>query len=388
MILRLWPFILGSVGLGLDAYVVAGLLPAMSRDLGTSEAFLGLGVTAFTGAYAVVGPLLAGLAGRRSRRSLALALAVFTLANLGTMVAPGPAIFIVTRLVAGAAAGIYSPLSSAVAASLVGPERRGQALSLVLAGLALGTVFGVPLGLMVADVAGWRLSIGLIAVLGVVALVGVALRGNSGIPNVPASTARERLRTLTHPRNLVTTLVTLTTGIAALGLYTYITHALSGTALAEHHTLAIWIWGLGGAIGALTIGRVVDAARSPLKLSAIILSILALAFGAVALGSPLPLLAVGLFAWGAMGWSSLAPQQHTLISANPDDGATAVAANASANYLGAAIGSALGAALIGMGLGGSALALCAGATALVALTLQLIRLRMSGGAPHDTRMGS
>ena len=38
MMRRLWPFVLGSVALGLDAYVVAGLLPAIAAALGTPEA--------------------------------------------------------------------------------------------------------------------------------------------------------------------------------------------------------------------------------------------------------------------------------------------------------------------------------------------------------------
>lgn len=376
MILRLWPFILGSMALGLDAYVIAGLLPSMARDLHAPQATLGFGVTAFTGAYALAGPVLAGVAGRRSRRNLTIALGIFTAANLGTMLASGAGTFIVTRLVAGAAAGVYSPLSSAVAVALVDAERRGRALALVLSGLAMGTVFGVPLGLIVADRLGWRVSIGLISFLGALALGGIILRRGSEVPNVPASTAHERLRTLTRTSNLVTILVTLTTAVAALGLYTYITRVLTGTAFSEHHTTAIWIWGLGGAVGALGIGRVVDRVRSPLRLSIVLLACLALAFGAVALGAPTPLLAVGLFAWGLLGWASLAPQQHTLMAANPTDGATAVAANASANYLGAAIGSALGAMLLSVGARGATFALSAGGVALIALALQGVRLRM------------
>lgn len=62
MMHRLWPFVLGSVALGLDAYVVAGLLPFIATSLGAKEATVGLGVAAFTGSYAIVGPL----AGRTS----------------------------------------------------------------------------------------------------------------------------------------------------------------------------------------------------------------------------------------------------------------------------------------------------------------------------------
>lgn len=89
MIGRLWPFVVGSVALGLDAYVIAGLLPAMASSLHASESTVGLSVAAFTGAYAIAGPLLAGFAGRNVRGSLMTALVVFTLANVATAASSG-----------------------------------------------------------------------------------------------------------------------------------------------------------------------------------------------------------------------------------------------------------------------------------------------------------
>jgi len=104
MIGKLWPFALGSVALGLDAYVIAGLLPAIAGSLKASESSVGLGVAAFTGSYAIAGPILAGRAGQRSKQSLTIALAVFMLANVGTAVAPSIVTFLAARAIAGAAA--------------------------------------------------------------------------------------------------------------------------------------------------------------------------------------------------------------------------------------------------------------------------------------------
>ena len=106
MIGRLWPFIIGGVALGLDAYMIAGLLPAIAENLAATEGVTGLGVTAFTGAYAIAGPLLAGAAGRRSKRGLAIALSMFTVGNLVTAGAPTIVVFLIARVIAGAAAGV------------------------------------------------------------------------------------------------------------------------------------------------------------------------------------------------------------------------------------------------------------------------------------------
>ena len=374
MMRRLWPFVLGSVALGLDAYVVAGLLPAIAAALGTPEATVGLGVAAFTGSYAVVGPLLAGKAGQQSRHSLIIALLVFTLANLATALSPTIWVFLASRVVAGAAAGVYSPLSSAVAAELVGQEHRGRALALVLAGLAVGTVFGVPIGLVLAQYWDWRAAILLIVVVGGVALSGIALRGGD-LPAIPASSPADRLRSITRPKNLLTVTVTLLTGVASLGLYTYLTVVLSGGALAAHQNIAIWVWGLGGAVGALGIGLLADR-HDPLRLSAVILGGLTCALLGMTQGQVPVLVVVSLFVWGLCGWASLAPQQQVLIQANPADGATAVAANASANYLGSALGAAAGSLLVAAHATPAVLSGSAAAVAALALCCQLVRQRM------------
>lgn len=376
---KLWPFIVGSVALGLDAYVIAGLLPAIATDLHTTEWLVGLGVTAFTGAYAISGPVLAGYAGRESGRNLAIALAVFAAGNLLTVFAPSIAVFIVARVIAGAAAGVYSPLSSAVAAHLVEPERRGRALSLVLAGLATGSVFGVPLGLFVAERFDWRATIGIITVLGALALVGVWLRGGEPLPRIQAPGVGARLRSLTATPTLLTVLVTLFTGIGSLGLYTYITPLLATSSLSSHMTLSIWIWGFGGAVGVFAIGRIVDAVSNTLAITVAITAALALVLVVIGLEPAMVVLAIGLFLWGALGWSSLAPQQHTLLSDAGDNGATAVAANASANYLGSAIGSGVGAVLVAGGVAGGSLALIAAGPLVIAVLLQVVRMRIARG---------
>lgn len=117
MLRTLWPYVVGAVALGLDAYVIAGLLPMIAADLGSSPGAVGIGVTAFTGAYALTGPVLAGPAGHRAGRSLLVALWVFVLANVASALAPSVGVFIAMRLVTGSAEGIYSPLSSALAAT-------------------------------------------------------------------------------------------------------------------------------------------------------------------------------------------------------------------------------------------------------------------------------
>jgi predicted MFS family arabinose efflux permease len=217
MMRRLWPLALGAFALGLDAYVLAGLLPAMARDLATTQALAGLGVALFTAAYAVSAPALAFVAERFSTRWALLAgLALFTLGNVVTALAPSLKVLLAARLLAGVGAGLYSPLAASSAADRVDDAQRGRALAMVLAGLSVGTALGVPVGLLIEVRFGWRWTIALIVLLGVAAAVGVAGRERR-FPTVPPLVWRDRLAALHAPFTLATLGVTLWTGIACWG---------------------------------------------------------------------------------------------------------------------------------------------------------------------------
>jgi len=191
----------------------------------------------------------------------------------------------------------------------------------------------------------------------------------------PADRSYWRL-SIARPKNLVTVTVTLLTGVASLGLYTYMTVILSAGSLASHQTLAIWIWGIGGAVGALGVGRLLDR-RAPLQLSMVILGGLTLALLGMTQDQTAWIMVASLFVWGMCGWASLAPQQHILLQANPADGATAVAANASANYLGSALGAIFGALLVSVNATPTVLCVSAAGVAVLALLSQFARQRMS-----------
>ncbi len=93
MIGRLWPYLIGAVALGLNAHVIAGLLPLMTSSLPADAGSVGLGVSVFTVGCAVSGLILVGWVGRRPRLGLVVATAVFVLASIGNAVATTLALY-------------------------------------------------------------------------------------------------------------------------------------------------------------------------------------------------------------------------------------------------------------------------------------------------------
>ncbi|MGG3772419.1 MFS transporter [Heyndrickxia faecalis] len=241
--------------------------------------------------------------------------------------------------IAGIGAGLYSPLATATASSLVSDKKRGRALGMTLGGMSMGTVVGVLLGLIVAAHAGWDGTLWLITILGLIAMIGIVI----WFPNIPASpppSLRQRLAMLANGRVTATVGITFVTGIASLGLYTYIAPILQNLDGIHSVTPYLWAWGIGGVVGSLFIGTLIDRIGRPGWIMGGILILLALAMFSLPLSLGIPILMfLPFFIWGAMGWASLAPQQHVLLELQPKHGPAVVALNSSANYLGSSVGS-------------------------------------------------
>ncbi|KOG40585.1 MFS transporter [Streptomyces decoyicus] len=380
---------LGAFTLGLDAYVMAGVLPVLADDIGTRVSLAGQLVTVFTLAYALSAPLVAGLlSGVRPRALILAALAVFTLGNSATALAPSLGTLLLARGVAGAGAGVYSALSTAAAAALVPPERRGRALALVMGGMSAGTVLGVPIGVLLAEHTGWRATMWLLTGLGAGALAGLAAL----LPPVPAEPVvpvRARLAALTDRAVAPVVAVSFLAAVASLGLYTYLAPVLAAAGGVGEVAPYLWAWGAGGVLGSVLAGPLVDRTGRARMLTGGVLAVIvpALALLPVLAAAALPGAVVALVAWGAAGWALQVPQQHRLLALRAERGTIALALNNSALYLGSAVGSALGGLALGAGLAPYALPWVAAGVAATGLALHLAAGRRSRVAARVSTLG-
>ncbi|MEW1657144.1 MFS transporter [Streptomyces sp. NPDC093707] len=387
---KVWLLTLGAFTLGLDAYVMAGLLPVLAADVGTRLSLAGQLVTVFTLAYAVCAPLVAGLlSGARPRLLILAALAVFTLGNALTALAPSLGTLLAARIVAGAGAGVYSALSTAAAAALVPEEQRGRALALVMGGMSAGTVLGVPVGVLLAEHTGWRATLWLVTGLGALALGGLAAL----LPQVPAGPAvpvRARLAALTDRAVAPVVTVSFLGAVASLGLYTYLAPVLAAAGGVHEVTPYLWAWGAGGVLGSALAGPLVDrTGRVRMLAGGVLLVIVAAQALLPALaGAALPGALVALVLWGAAGWAFQVPQQHRLLQVGAERGTVALALNNSALYLGSAVGSALGGLALAAGLAADALPWAAAGVAALGLVVHLVTGRRSRGGARVSTLGS
>jgi predicted MFS family arabinose efflux permease len=382
---RVFPVTVGSFALGLDAFVVAGILPVIGGDLDVSVPVAGQLVTVFTLSYALLAPLGATLlAGRPLRMVLVLALLVFTLGNVIGALATSLPILMVSRVVAGLGAGIYAPMSAATAAALVRPEQKGRGLAMIMTGMSAGTVLGVPLGVVLARSAGWRSTLWLVVGVGVIAMacVGLAL---PKLTQAQPPSLRARASVLGDHRVLSIAAITVFCSGTSLGLFTYIAPLFGDLLNASDVTAFLVLWGLGGLLGSLFVGRLIDKWHDTRALLSVIFAVLGVSLVLLPLlGRSMAGSVALLLLWGATGWSCLTPQQHRLMALRPQEAAVAVSLNASALYLGSASGAALGGVLLAGGLQVTGLASVFGVAALAAGLLNLMTPAVRGRLAKPT----
>ncbi|MBO0796701.1 MAG: MFS transporter, partial [Ktedonobacteraceae bacterium] len=196
---RILVLALGTFAIGTDGLVIAGILPAMAHDLRISVDTAGLLVTGFAWIYALGSPVLAAVTGRVPRKQLLLSgLVVFLSANILAALATNFWLLLAARVLAALGAALYTPVASTVASAMVPPEMRGRALAIVLAGMTVATVMGVPLGIIVAAQFGWQMTFWVVAVLSIIAFIGV-LALLPAVANPPAVGLKTRLAMLRDP---------------------------------------------------------------------------------------------------------------------------------------------------------------------------------------------
>ena len=185
---RVFVLTLCTFAFGSAAFIFAGLLEPMAKDLGVSTAVAGQLQTAYVLTSALLGPVAAWGLGRLDRKLVVITgLSLALLLHLACSLASNFETLLVLRALAGLAGAISGPAASVAAASLVPPERRGSALAMVSGGMTLAFVIGIPIGSVVGAIFDWRATFLVAAALSAIALIGVVFF----LPRVPAPPKRE-----------------------------------------------------------------------------------------------------------------------------------------------------------------------------------------------------
>lgn len=354
--LALYALTAGAFGIGTTEFVIMGLLQQVAADLHVTIASAGLLISGYALGVFFGAPLLTVATARMPRKHVLLALMlVFTLGNLACALAPNYALLMTARVVTSLAHGTFFGVGAVVATSLVAPERRASAISVMFMGLTVATLLGVPAGAWLGLQLGWRATFWAVTAIGVTAgAIVFAL-----VPRDAAAQALDVRREFAAVRSAPVLLALLTTTLGFAGVftvYTYVQPALIDVAgySAEAVSPILLLFGVGMIVGNVLGGRVADRSlRTALFGTLAVLAVVELGFG-FAIHSPIAAaVAVGLL--GVAAFAIVAPLQASVLHTARGGESLASSLNIGAFNLGNAFGAWLGGLVIDHGAGLAAL---------------------------------
>ncbi|MCP2266391.1 MFS transporter [Promicromonospora thailandica] len=274
-----WLLTLGTFLMGTSEYIVAGILPQLSADLGVGIAQGGLLITVFAAGLIVGPPILSIVTLRLPRRSaLVLALVVFALGHALAAASSSFAVVLGARVVTALATGTFWAVAGAVAVSAVPPTARARASAMIISGVGLATVLGVPLGALVGGQVGWRGAFwGLAALAGLTALV-----IGRFVPAAPRDGATADVRSEISALRVGRLWLTLATSTLLFGgvlaAYSYVVPLLTDRAGVPVGAISLVLvgYGIGALAGTWVGGRLGDARPLATQAGAIAVAGLAL----------------------------------------------------------------------------------------------------------------
>lgn len=375
---------IGSFGIGTTEFGPMGMLLTIAQGLQVSVPSAGLLVSAYALGVMLGAPIMTLLLSRWApRKALTALMAIFTLGNLLSALAPDYASLMVARVITSLNHGAFFGIGTVVAASLVPREKQASAVATVFAGLTIANIGGVPAATWISEAVGWRASFAAIGALGLLAmgtLVFALPRGTGGAP----MDLRAEWRVLTRPAVLHALLTTVLGSAAMFSLYTYINPALQAFTEASPAFITgmLALAGVGFTIGNSLGGKLAD--RSIEKTTVGFLALVALSMVAfpwlarTQIGA-----AFGVFVWAIAAFGLVPPVQMRVMRAAVEAPGLSSSVNIGAFNFGNAIGAAAGAAVLSAG-GGYAVVMVAGAGfAVLALLMVLLAMRGSQSAATD-----
>ena len=351
--LALLALALGGFAIGTTEFVTMGLLPQVADGVHIDIPTAGHIVSAYAAGVVVGAPVLATLGARLPRRTLLLWLmAFFAVANVGSSLASGYGSLMVARFLSGLPHGAYFGIASLVAASMVPVARRTWAVAMVLTGLTVANIVGVPVTTRLGQLYGWQwpyAAVGVIALLTVLAVWRWVPSGGVG----GDTSARAELRALTRPQ-VWFALAIGTVGFGGMfATFSYIAPTMTGLGGFGSATvpLLLALYGVGMTLGTVASGRVarlglLNGIILALASIAALLSVFALAVATSPASALVAVLLLGFLP------SVLVPMLQTRLMDVAHEGqALAAALNHSTLNIANALGAWLGSVVLAAGLG-------------------------------------
>ncbi len=333
----------GAFAIGMTEFVIMGLLPNVAEDLHVSISSAGQLITMYALGVAVGAPILTVLTHRIPQKQLLILLMLlFILGNGISVIAPSYAVLMGARMLTALTHGTFFGVGAVIASNLVRPDKRAGAVSIMMAGLTIANIIGVPLGTFIGQNMGWRSSFGAIAIMGIIALIGIFIFIPKLKQDKPASMIQQ-ISALIKPKLMVYLLIGALGNAGLFAVFTYITPLLTQiSGFAEHNvTWILVLFGCGVTIGNIVGGKLADWKLMPSILGLYFAICLILTIFTFTIHNPVAAV-LTILLWGTASFAVFPGLQVRVMSLAQSAPALASTSSHSAGNLGNAAGAFIG----------------------------------------------
>ncbi|WMO13869.1 MFS transporter [Pseudoalteromonas piscicida] len=354
MPLALWALAIGAFGIGTTEFVIAGLLPAIAEEFQITIPIAGYLATSYALGVFFGAPALIIFGSKIPRKAMLIfVMVLFIIGNLITAFAPSFGVAILGRIVTSLAHGVFFGIGSIIAADMVAPSKRIQAIAFMFMGLTVANLVGVPVGTWIGEQLSWRLTFGLVAIVGVMTVLSVW----RFIPHQPAAQDQQFSKEIKALGNIN---VLLAMGVTVLGpgaFFTSITYiAPMMTEIAgfssSNVTWLMLVFGFGLCVGNHLGGKYADKALMPMLYITLGAQAIVLFVFNYTINSQI-MSVICIFLMAVFGFSTVSPIHKLVMDKAKVAGASTLASavNIGVFNLGNSLGAWLGGLVIAAGFG-------------------------------------
>lgn len=371
---------LGTVAIGTDLFVIAGILPYIANSFAVTLQAVGYLVTVFAIIYAIFGPILAMRTALWHKPKLLIAsLGVFIAGEVISAFAINFYMLIVARVISAVGASLFTPVAFALAVTLAPGEKKGKALAIVSGGLILAMAIAVPIGTWISILLGWRVTYLFIAVIGIIADAGLALFLDGPSENNVPQVVRLPYYSLFRPSFVVSVLAYAFWGLAIFTIFPFLSLILSGIAQVQPVDVgyALMLFGTGSFIGVILGGHATDRwGHMKTAEISILVAVISLIISYLLLSESSLYFILSYFVFSTAIQGFMPSQLRRIVYFSSENShQTALSINNSFLYIGIALGAVLGGNLFSY-LPLSVLPLASSVGIIIALGLTLVSMKL------------
>ncbi|HHR6129920.1 TPA: MFS transporter [Providencia alcalifaciens] len=366
----------GAFAIGITEFSPMGMLPYIAENLNESIPSVGAIVVIYALGVMIGAPIMTLLlVSKRPKVALVFLMAIFTVGNLLSGLAPNLVTLSLSRLITSLNHGAFFGLGAIVAASVVPAGKQASAIAAMFMGLTIAGIGGVPLVTKITQLIGWREAFYLISGIGLLTIASLIFAIPAHLQGSQVNVKNE-LRILKRPLVMLGMLSTVLGASAMFTLYTFITPMLMNFIQASDQTITMMLMviGVGFSIGNYLGGYFADKNLYPTLLTLFVLSAISMVIFPI-IATNIAGATIGLLFWSIVSFALVPPIQILVMNAAVGAQALASSVNIGAFNLGNAIGAAVGAAILSHGYSYTTMSLMGALLAIVGFIVILLIVR-------------